>query len=340
MPDHIDRIIDLYCNGLSFIEIKHKITFEKGVELSIGEIKKITHDFYKLSNKISTENDNEFLELIPEHSYKKVKQLVSYFFKEKLIELSSGNKDLDYLIKTIVKDNIITEIEREFIIEKSLDLGFDQSDLKNLKKFLGVNNPYLDRIINMILEDGVVTDKELEFIIEKVKENKIDKYQANTRFWVIAFSKYFDKLIKIEGFDEIVKLIFLYLEFGFSDDDNDQYIFDCLNIFSSENFNEIITTAKKELSELLVIFIESKNSVNNIEKFIDDAFHEIKIDTSISDSNLVDPKKISTENISNSMIEQSILYKILNEEKIRIGSNDANLLIENIKYRIEKKIWD
>ena len=32
--------------------------------------------------------------------------------------------------------------------------------------------------------------------------------------------------------------------------------------------------------------------------------------------------------------------KLLNQERLRIGSPDVNLLVENINYRIENNLWD
>jgi hypothetical protein len=41
-----------------------------------------------------------------------------------------------------------------------------------------------------------------------------------------------------------------------------------------------------------------------------------------------------------SSVELSTFFKIINEEKLRIGKSDANLLAENITFRIKNKLWD
>lgn len=283
----------------------------------------------KGKNKI----ENNFDELIRDYSSENVQSVVSSFFKNKLIEISTGNDKIDYLIKTVVKDNLITEAEELFLKNKAKEFNFEDSIIDKAKQLLEQNNPYLDNIIHIIFDDGVVSDEELEFLNEKTKENSFSEEFVNNRFWVIAFSEYKYHLLKIKRFKNIFKLIFIYLKLNFNSDFNDNELAKCLNIFSNKNINDVVNQAEEKLRDFIFMLAKKSREIENFDEFINELFKRIEFSNHETETFSVEADKDST-------ITRSRLIKILNQEKIRLGSPDVNLFVENVKYTIKNELWD
>ena len=122
-------------HGISSGEISNILRNEFNTLLHKQEVnkliyRKLTSDVYYCKNtyryslkKFNTEQknkkENKFDELINDYSSENVQLVVSNFFKNKLIEISTGNDKIDYLIKSVVKDNLITEAEELFLKNKA-----------------------------------------------------------------------------------------------------------------------------------------------------------------------------------------------------------------------------
>jgi hypothetical protein len=258
-------------------------------------------------------------------------QIVEMFFKNKYIDVATGNKEVDYLIKTIVKDNIITDCEELFLKNKTKEYNLPENIIDKAKEHLEQNNPYLDNIIHIIFDDGIISDNELLFLNEKTIENNFTEKFVNNRFWMIAFSDYSTHLLKIPLVEDLMKLIFLYNKLGLTNESNDSKLISALNIFSDKSIMNVIKNAEEKIRLFLIQLLKESNKIENSVLFINEAISKLQVTKKLEVIT-----KISNE--SNSEIFK--LIKILNQEKIRLGSPDVNLLVENVKYRIENELWD
>ena len=302
--------------------------------------RKLTSDVYYCKNtyryslkKFNTEQkkkkENKFDELINDYSSENVQLVVSNFFKNKLIEISTGNDKIDYLIKSVVKDNLITEAEELFLKNKAKEFSFEDDIIDKAKQLLEQNNPYLDNIIHIIFDDGIVSNEELLFLNEKITENNFTKEFVNNRFWVIAFSEYRYHLLKLKGFDNIFKLIFIYLELNLNTRLNDDKLIEYLNIFSNYSIEDVVNQAEKDILAFIIELLRNSEKIKNINYFLNEAYNKIVLSNTES---------FNLNNSDETLLTR--LIKILNQEKMRLGSLDADLIVENVKYRIENELWD
>ena len=255
-------------HGITSREISNILRNEFNTLLNKQEVnkliyRKLTGDVYYCKNtyryslkKFNTEQkkkkENKFDELINDYSSENVQLVVSNFFKNKLIEISTGNDKIDYLIKSVVKDNLITEAEELFLKNKAKEFSFEDDIIDKAKQLLEQNNPYLDNIIHIIFDDGIVSNEELSFLNEKTTENDFTQEFVNNRFWVIAFSEYRYHLLKLKGFDNIFKLIFIYLELNLNTRLNDDKLIEYLNIFSNYSIEDVVNQAEKDILAFII----------------------------------------------------------------------------------------
>lgn len=332
-------------HGISAGEISNILRNEFNTLLHKQEVnkliyRKLTNDVYYCKNtyryslkKFNTEQknkkENKFDELINDYSSENVQLVVSNFFKNKLIEISTGNDKIDYLIKSVVKDNLITEAEELFLKNKAKEFSFEDDIIDKAKQLLEQNNPYLDNIIHIIFDDGIVSNEELLFLNEKTTENDFTQEFVNNRFWVIAFSEYRYHLLKLKGFDNIFKLIFIYLELNLNTRLNDDKLIEYLNIFSNYSIEDVVNQAEKDILAFISELLRNSEKIKNINYFLNEAYTKIVLSNTES---------FNLNNSDETLLTR--LIKILNQEKIRLGSPDVNLLVENVKYRIENELWD
>ena len=332
-------------HGISSGEISNILRNEFNTLLHKQEVnkliyRKLTNDVYYCKNtyryslkKFNTEQknkkENKFDELINDYSSENVQLVVSNFFKNKLIEISTGNDKIDYLIKSVVKDNLITEAEELFLKNKAKEFSFEDDIIDKAKQLLEQNNPYLDNIIHIIFDDGIVSNEELLFLNEKTTENDFTQEFVNNRFWVIAFSEYRYHLLKLKGFDNIFKLIFIYLELNLNTRLNDDKLIEYLNIFSNYSIEDVVNQAEKDILAFISELLRNSEKIKNINYFLNEAYTKIVLSNTES---------FNLNNSDETLLTR--LIKILNQEKMRLGSLDADLIVENVKYRIENELWD
>ena len=332
-------------HGITSREISNILRNEFNTLLNKQEVnkliyRKLTGDVYYCKNtyryslkKFNTEQkkkkENKFDELINDYSSENVQLVVANFFKNKLIEISTGNDKIDYLIKSVVKDNLITEAEELFLKNKAKEYSFEDDIIDKAKQLLEQNNPYLDNIVHIIFDDGIVSNEELLFLNEKTTENNFTKEFVNNRFWVIAFSEYRYHLLKLKGFDNIFKLIFIYLELNLNTRLNDDKLIEYLNIFSNYSIEDVVNQAEKDILAFISELIRNNKKIKNINYFLNEAYTKIVLSNTES---------FNLNNSDETLLTR--LIKILNQEKMRLGSLDADLIVENVKYRIENELWD
>lgn len=251
--------------------------------------------------------------------------------QRKFLNVNTGNKKFDQLIATIVKDNKITKNEEVFLKQKTLEYGLPYNLIEKAKEMLNSNNPYLDNIIHLIFEDGKVKDEELLFLKEKKRENEFSKSFLNQRFWQIGICYYLKDLSQINNFQKVIKLWHIGNTLGYELINIDTWLLMKLDIHKSNNIEDIIFRGVEAIEEQLKEHIRKNYNFYN-DHIINDLYKEINL--------LPQIKSIkSLTNNNEEKLGRNIL-KILELEKIRIGSPDVNLLVENIKYRIEKELWE
>lgn len=253
------------------------------------------------------------------------------FFKGNLIEVSTGVKQIDDLIKLVVKDNQITECEELFLKSKANEHGYNEDIIETAKKSLNSNNPYLDNLIHIVFEDGIVTSQELLFLKEKTQENNFSTTFVNERFWTIGLAEYTQHMIKMNNLNKVLLIFIVLIRFD-SNLFNTNKLFDRLNIFQVISFAEIIEVTLEAFSNELNKLLQKKYNLEfDYSKFLVENFEfMISEEKGETDNNLNDP----------TLLSMNKFLKILNQERLRIGSPDVNLLVENIEYRIENNLWD
>jgi len=288
-------------------------------DLTVEDLNKTSNniDYDTLINKLSSKEEKIII-----HDFKKL-------IKSNYLNVNTGNKKFDELLKSVVKDNKITTNEEAFLKEKSIELGLPFDLIGKAKEMLNSGNPYLDNIIHLIYEDGKITENEIKFLKEKEIEHEFTKSFVSKRFWQIGVCYYLNELIKIDGFKNVVKLREIGRILDFKLLNSDTWIILNLDIHTSNNINEIIENCQTKIEGKLNDYIKERYDFYN-ENLIESLYSEIDLRNTFlnefkSDGDLEDYEKI---------------IKILNQEKIRIGSPDANLLVENVKFRIQNNIWD
>lgn len=339
--NYLLRASELVEEGLNDSKISKIILEEYSIRLSPIIIKnKIRQNYFnnKLDEKLNSQSKEDELNKLVDIESIILKSddidfisITKAIFKSKNINFKTGNKKLDNIVRAVVKDNIITQAEEIFLKQKAIEFGIDKNIIEITKQSLFTNNPYLDDIIHIIFEDGEVTIEELNYLKEKGKENKFSDSFINKRFWIIGMSIYLKSLIKLENFDKIIILLVLLKELEDNELIDDKWLFSKLNIFVGHSFESIIDESIKRL-EVELINVASKNNELNTSEIVSMAYEKINLEVSIN--------SIKIETLAEDNISLIRIMKILNQEKIRIGSPDVNLLIENFNYRLENKLWD
>jgi hypothetical protein len=341
--------------SLSSIEISSEIENIFGFYIHKSEVNRLIHKnlrgkikydrltFKYFINEISNSEINKVISGIEKELTKKTYNLLRYsvnysllgivkeYFRLKYIQVNTGNQKIDYLIKTVVKDNIITDCEEEFLRLKASELKYDNDIIEKAKLNLESNNPYLDDIIHIIFNDGKITSNELEFLKEKTKENHFSEKFVCERFWIIGISEYSSHLLKIKDFQSLMICLFAIIRLN-REDLIEKLFINELNVLKNKNIESIIQMS----------FIKLNGIVNEL---LSDAFdfqfdytRKILFENYKSFDNEESKYDVITTNFDENSFDRFI--KILNQEKLRIGTPDVNLLVENIKYRIENKLWD
>ena len=94
-----------------------------------------------------------------------------YINKEKVIGLFG--EELSTAVEEILRDDFITENEREYLLEKAEENNIDSEIMNKLLSTYFDSNPALRKLLYQICKDGVVTDAEKNYLLEKAAQYKI-----------------------------------------------------------------------------------------------------------------------------------------------------------------------
>ena len=322
------RVTKSEVNKLIFKHLKDKVYYDRYRFTYSWKGEKVTEKKDNLVDK------NEFVEnrvksIVGEFDSVNIMLEIKNYFRDALIEVSTGIEQIDYLIKSVVKDNIITSCEETFLRSKAKEFGYSEDIISVAKKSLESNNPYLDNLIHIIFDDGLITPEELVFLKEKTNENGFSTTFVNERFWMIGLAEYTNHLVKMESLDKVVLLHYVLHKNNPEKFSYDKLLTD-LDIYNTQDLSELGKIMCEKLAKELNEELHEKFSLEfDYSNFI---LKNISIITDESDST-----DISTSDSTDSL---SKFLKILNQERMRIGSPDVNLLVENINYRIENNLWD
>ena len=274
-------------------------------------------------------NYSDILQAIRKTEGKDILGEFKNWIKSTFLNVNTGDKRFDQLIASVVKDNKITRNEEVFLKQKTSELGLPYDLIEKAKEMLDSNNPYLDNIIHIIFEDGEIKEEELLFLKEKESENNFSQSFVNQRFWQIGICYYLNELNQLNNFNKVIKLWHFGITTGFEFILIDTWLLSMIDIHSNNNIEEIITNGVKVIEGELIKHISEKYNIMNTH-IIDHLYREINLTHKSENLLIKDEKNVSYLKI----------IKILHQEKNRLGSPDVNLLVENVKYRIENELWD
>lgn len=266
-------------------------------------------------------------------TYLKESDLISQFseyMKRQLIKINTGNEKIDGIIRSVIKNNVITTAEENYLLQKMDYFGIDSEIITNVKLSLEKSKIPIDENIHLILDDGEIEGDELIDLKEKAAQLGIDFSIASERFWLIAGTYYFGKLrVKYNKLDNIV-ILWGIMNFIHKTQVNYKLMpSEHFNIFTSNNIQDVIDKG--------IIFYESVVSqrIDNSKLFELAGTEIIKLAyRSITINGIT--KLTTFDNINYDDLD--FFLQILEEEKLRLGTPEVNLLVENVKFRIENQL--
>lgn len=223
------------------------------------------------------------------------------FMTEGFVKLETKNAEVNELIKLVVKDNIITEVEKKFLKEKTNELNLPEDLRLKVEEYMFSNNPFFDNILSIIFKDGIVKKDELAFLQEKSSENNFSKSFVNNRFWQYGLTHHFNIFTENNEFKNIIKLWYIAKNIDCDLVLNKDWIIIQLNIFKSKNLNENIDNALNILeNKVLSSFQDNKHTLediyNNISIEINEGIDENKV-VKNKDLNLNQRKHLSRQEL-------------------------------------------
>lgn len=250
--------------------------------------------------------------------------------RQNFFNIYSGNNKFDDLVRNILRDNIITPTEELFLIEKATELNVSHEKIEKIKSSIHQNNPYFDNIIHLIFENENIVYNELLFLREKIIEHNFSKKFFNLRFWQIGIKDYLSYLLSYKDFIQII--ILWKLNQIITNHNNrlqEKFFFTSLDVANGDSFEIIINNGLNSILNKFCITHKCKPEFIN------------KITDSIIKTNFnqqIPMQNQNTHEKNNLAINQNYLIKIIEEEKLRIGSPAATLLAENIIFRLENSL--
>ena len=169
---------------------------------------------------------------------------------ENYSNFESSKGELNEIIKLIVRDNVITEIEEEFLVEKANELNLDKNLINKANEYLNSNNPFLDNILKVIFKDELIKENELDFLFEKSDEYGFSKSFVNVRFWQHFMNFHKEFLLNNSNFSKLIKLWGFTRNFRLSFDINDWMIMQ-MNIYKFNDINKSIINCQDKLESVI-----------------------------------------------------------------------------------------
>jgi hypothetical protein len=313
-------------------------------------IEKINYDKQSFRYSIKTENsDYNRINILDFFQIKKEVDLsimTKSFIRRDSTFLNSGFKSLDKLINSYLYNSKVSEFDYIFLERKLEEHKLDLSTLKNKKSVKLKNFHKIEDLIHIIYEDHIIKDYELEYIKRKLEFNDIPDLIGNKRFWQISLFYYFDVLNKLSGFNRLLKLVYILTHIDLEEVKDTILSFRFINIYESNNIQDIIIKGNEILEKKLIDTIRKKHLFfDNNEQEVDMILKEIvdfgernkieKINTDKTDRSRSNYKYIS-QNYANKNFEKKIEKPIVKAKSIteilsQLSKEDSDSIINYVQ---------
>ena len=305
---------DIIDGDKSEIKIGQKVTFElKSNKIKKSKAYRIRLLSEKPSNNFTSKPLNQtgrdIIEM-GEHPRVSVDAFVKFITSDFKF-LSSNNQELNDIVRVVVQDNKITEIEKSFLIDKTEELNLSQNLLELAKDYMFSNNPFIDNILKLIFKDGLVKENELSFLKEKAKENSFSNSFTNNRFWQYAFYNHVDALISNKNIRKIIKLWYVSQNSKFNLALKRDWILLQLNIFSSNCIDKNIDRALLNFEKEILLFFRNELKVTEID--LKNLYKKITLER--TQHVTANEPNIATNLSVNNIYKKTDLYSIFNVSK-------------------------
>ena len=322
------RIEEFVSKGYDLSTIVKLIHREYGIRLKKSSINKV---FVKKAgfenNKLIKDVENissniSFDLLIKIQNLKDVKK--SFFKKqtENFYSIEDLDSKIKNLIRIVLRDNIITKYEENFLKQKLIEYEVEEKLLDDIPNYIHSKNPYYDEIFEMVWLDNIVKENEIDFIKEKTKENHHNIEYINSRFWGYSIKNKYEELLKIINFRKLIKLDAINSVL------NNEY-----NIYKLIEFSNILIGSNR-LEEIIEnglekfeIWTQKNLELNNIDLQLENLYQIIDLDYK---KEFQEEKFTSkTENKSNEIIANNFytkkdLYRHFNVSDLQQGGKWNN----------------
>jgi hypothetical protein len=259
-------------------------------------------------------------------------------FKNSFFELSIDRYVRDHFgdkfskhAEEVLRDNFITDLEKQFIIERGLEYGYEEKEIKEkIDSFLDNYNPAFRKIVLDICEDDVITDVEKKYLFEKAFSHNISSgYLKDELMKALGVTKTIhSSLLNGKHYGWI--LTFMLYRFCYPRFIDQQYLL-AKNLFESlenntynDDFLKIISNTEKQISfrlnQILGYDYYDSNTFNPYEYL-----KSIGIAVSFPENEFED-SELKLQKLSNTIDEIVLEYEHSKESgKISINIVESNL---------------
>ena len=291
---------------------------------------------YRLKNKII--NDIEELEKSTLNQYLKnnISEIIEELYGK--IQFSQTLDLLDEILYNEVNNIPDFDINDELCFEKLQKIVLQNYNLLKKMNTIIQNIPSIVSLKNEIIEnDDEINETDLNnFTITFNSLFEVDEEKIRIK------NNFFFNQTK----DELEFLFEAYEKYYYSLDRTNEYKNNEISISSKEDLKSI-DNIYKDSEKIQSLLNELNNPINSINLILD----SIKNPKIINDNNKVfnylelllsESKKINfiLNDKKEKFLDINVVLKIISEEKYRIGKSDANLLAENITFRLKNNLWD
>jgi hypothetical protein len=190
--------------------------------------------------------------------------------------LNSGFKSIDKLINSFLYKDEISELDSEFLDCKLQEFGLNKSLFQKKNSIRLREFHKIEDLIHIIYEDHIIMDYELQYIKNQLDLNDIPDGIGNRRFWQISLFYYFDDLRKLDGFTQLIKLVYVLIHIDFERVKDIILSFDFINIYKSNSLQAIVNSGNLILvNKLKEILSDKEMRLSNLNKIVDSLVMEI-----------------------------------------------------------------
>ena len=240
------------------------------------------------------------------------------------LDIDTGIEQLNLAIKNIVRDNLITETEKSYILSKAEEYNYKGDILEKVHLATNMNNPYLDGVIEFIYDDGIITEGELRHLKRNAEQIGLLPKYLNRRFWTLSGADFSSYLITLPLFQKFLGLYHFGIqhierwEKRLTPETLSRYC----DIYLGKSIEVILDRGVTQLTQ--VIAEKTNQSAEQISSEIE------SIEFILDSKRHTESKDFEAEANPTS----AKFLRILKEEGERLGDPQANLLIQNVLFRL------